>query len=138
MIYLDSNVFIIAFNPRDQRHSYAQRLLKEIEDGLNASTSVTTIDEVIYQIENVYGKDRALQVWDSMLNEPNLEIIPLTGEDMVSLKEYYEEDLDPRDCIHAHSYEKSKADFLITEDKDFNKLDKIKNFKISKFLEKWT
>lgn len=136
MIYLDSNIFIIAANKNDGRCGNALKLLERMEKGqINCCTSVIAIDEVVWGISNLVGEEEAKEIWSSLLEEPNLDLISLEELDISSAKNYFP-DLDPRDCLHLQAFKKSKSDFLVTEDKDFEDLEKINSLRISEFLKK--
>lgn len=137
MIYLDSNVFIIASNRDDERWDQALELLERMEKGeIQCCTSVITVDEVVWGVSNLVGKEEAKEVWESILEEQNLQLISLEELDVSSAKEHFP-GLDPRDCLHLQTFKKSKSNFLVTEDEDFHDLEGIKSLTISEFLEKF-
>lgn len=137
MIYLDSNVFVIASNRDDERWDQAMELLGRMEEGdIQCCTSVITVEEVVWGVSNLVGRKEAKEVWESILEEPNLRFVPLEELDISSAKDYFPK-LDPRDCLHLQTFKKSKSDFLVTEDKDFDNLEEIKSLPISEFLEKF-
>ncbi len=137
MTYLDANIFVKAENPKDEDYSEALEILERIEAGeIRCCTSVLTVDEVVYNISRVRGKRRARETWRILIEEPNLDLIPLSELDMDSAKEFYPE-LDPRDCIHAQAYIKSGTDFFVTEDEDFDEIQVINNVSVSEFSEEF-
>lgn len=137
MIYLDSNIFIIAANRNDERQKTALKLLEMMENSdINCCTSVLTIDEVVWGISNIVGKKEAKKAWKSLTEEPNLELISLEELDVVSAKSNFP-DLDPRDCLHLQAFKKSKSDFLVTEDNDFDQLTQVRSVRIKQILDKF-
>jgi predicted nucleic acid-binding protein len=119
MIYVDSNVFVIASNPEDERRKSAVKLLKKLEEtDLKAVTSAMTVDEVVYAVAGIAGEQKALETWKDLHSEPGLKIRDLREETVSAAKKHYPK-FDPRDALHLQTFKQSRADHLVTEDKDF-------------------
>jgi len=138
MIYLDSNIFVIAANPEDNRHADAIQVLEQMEQGkLSCCTSVLTVDEVVWAVNRIVGREEAENVWHALPKEPNLTLLSLDELDVVAARQFYGK-LDPRDCLHAQSYRSSDAAILLTEDADFEQIDNVQAHTLSSFLSSYS
>jgi uncharacterized protein len=127
MLYLDSNIFIYStLNTKDIGEK-ARALLQKIQQGEEkAETSALTFDEVFWAIKK-HNPDAAFEACQALLNFPNMEIIPVNRELVLSalriIKEY---NIAPRDAIHAATALAQKADTIISTDPHFDKIKEIK------------
>ncbi len=127
MIYLDANIFICAALNTNSQGRKADALLKKIQQGAErAETSVLTFDEVFWAVRK-YDLEIAYEVCEALLNFPNLEIVPATREIALSamslIREYH---IDPRDALHAATAIAEKADFIVSTDIHFTKINGLK------------
>ncbi len=73
---IDSNVLIGGFNPKDEFHRPAARILSQIEQGKVDKPIITDyiLDEVLTFVRRRLGFDRSLEVLESILSSDILEI----------------------------------------------------------------
>ncbi len=133
MIYLDSNVFIIAA-AENQRHTQKARdLLKKIRDGEEIGvTASLTLDEVLWEIKQKKGKEAAKAVGKAFLEFPNLKIAAVNNEVLslaLQLFDMYE--LDLRDSIHAACAIINKCQLIFSEDSDFDRIKELKRKRLA-------
>ena len=114
MLYLDSNVFIYAAINTQALGERARSLLQKIQLGEEkAQTSALTFDEVFWAV-NKHSQEAAIEACQALLNFPNLEIVPVDRELVLSALRLIEEhNLAPRDAIHAETAVTDKADVIV-------------------------
>ena len=73
---VDSNVLIGAFNPKDEFHKPAARILSQIEQGKVDKPIITDyiLDEVLTFVRRRLGFDKSLEVLESFLSSDTLGI----------------------------------------------------------------
>lgn len=135
MIYIDSNVFIVAALYTDDVAEKARGLVGAIEEGeVEAATSALTYDEVYWAIKNQKGKDAAHKAGGGLLMMPNISILEVDRTILYKAHELLEEySLDPRDAIHAACALSGSIKTMISEDKDFDKVRGINRISLEDF-----
>ncbi|MDI6654983.1 MAG: type II toxin-antitoxin system VapC family toxin [Candidatus Hydrothermarchaeota archaeon] len=128
MIYLDSNIFIIATLYSDEKGERARGILRDIRDGKKkAATSVLTFDEVFWEVRKHRGKDAALEAAEAMLSMPYLNFLPVDAavlwKTLEIIKKY---NLHPRDAIHLACAALHGISAILSEDTDFDKIKEVK------------
>lgn len=128
MIYLDSNIFIIAALYSDEKGEKAKGILRDIRDGKEkAATSVLTFDEVFWKVRKHRGSDAALEVVEAMLSMPNLNLLQVdTAVLWATLELIKKYNLHPRDAIHLACAVQHGISTIFSEDTDFDKIKEIK------------
>ena len=126
---IDANVFI---NAATKAESPAFKLLEKIKNGaILATTSVLTIDEVMWVINKLLGHDAAVRAAEAMIIFPNLELIDATPEIMsLAVTIFQKGRLKPRDAIHLATMQSRNITSIATEDSDFDKIKGIKRVQI--------
>jgi uncharacterized protein len=127
MLYLDANVFIYASINTGELGKSAEALLAQVQRGEEkAKTSVLTFDEVFWAIKKQNLK-LALQVCQALLNFPNLDIVPVDRElALAALHIIKEHNLAPRDALHAATAIAEKADYIVSTDAHFDRVNELK------------
>lgn len=127
MLYLDANIFIYATINTQELGEKARSLLGKIQKGQQvAETSALTFDEVFWVIKK-HDLQLAYEACEALLNFPNLEIIPADKEVVLTALQIIKEcNLAPRDAIHAATAITKKADFIVSTDRDFERVKKLK------------
>ena len=128
VLYLDANVFIFAALSTKDYGSKAESLLDRIQRGEEkAITSALTFDETFWEVRRNRGFEKALETGEAMLYYPNLEIIAVDREIVLSAIQVIKKwQLAPRDAIHAATALHEKADFIVSTDSDFDKVKELK------------
>lgn len=133
MIYLDSNIFILASGSRSGIGEKARKFLKNLQAGRErAFTSALTFDEVVWKVSQIRNFDDALAIGNSFIEMPNLVLLDVNANiiskslDLMRLYRLY-----PRDSIHAASALNNNIFEIISEDKDFDMIKELKRKSIS-------
>ena len=129
-VYLDANVFIFAILGKDSRAEKAILLLNEIAEAKEkAITCSLAIDEVLWKIWNkTNNRNLAIEEAFRIMAIPNLEIVPVTGENMfeaLGMMQRYKT-LKPRDAIHASVSISRGVYTIISDDADFDDIKELK------------
>ena len=137
MIYLDSNVFIYAVLNSESIGKEARSILSQVQNGqLKASTSALTFDELIWIVKKNRSPNDSLLAGDAFLNMSGLKLVDVDANILagaIAIMRKYS--LDPRDSIHVASAMIEKAEVVISEDKDFDKVREIKRRGIARYEE---
>ena len=128
MTYLDANIFILAAGSRSEIGEKARKFLKNIQVGKEkAFTSALTFDEVVWKVSQIRGFDDALAAGNNLVGMPNLTFLDVNiniiskSLDLMRLYKLY-----PRDAIHAASALNNNIYEIISEDKDFDDIKRLK------------
>jgi len=127
MLYLDANIFVYAAINTEEIGKKARDLLQRIQKGEEqAATSALTFDEVFWAIKK-RKPELASETTQALLNFPNIEIIPVDKELVLSALQIISEcNMTPRDALHAATAIKVKADSIVSTDSHFDKMKKLK------------
>ncbi len=133
-VYLDTNVFFFAGfgDDSDPRTKKAKDLIIRVSEGKEiAYTSLITIDELIWAVIRKKG-DRKTAIQQGLrLHQLPIRFVPLiTSISLRSLNLMQRHQINPRDALHAASCIEVKAESLITDDSDFEKISEIKRIKL--------
>jgi len=132
MIYLDANIFLYPHSGKGPKSDACIEILRKLsENKIDAGTSTLTWDEVHYALRKMLGKEKAIEQSKLFLETPNLRFIRVDEEIINKAQEMIEKyGLNPRDAIHAVTAIINKADGIITDDSDFDRVKEIKRIKI--------
>jgi len=133
--YIDSNIFIFAYSEDKENGVVCRKILDLIiENKITAFTSTLTFDEIFNKIMRLKDKQTALIVSDLFLNLNNLRFIEvdlnIVSSSLFLLKKY---NLGLRDAIHLACAFSKDLKNIITNDKDFDKIEEIKRHDIKEF-----
>ena len=133
--YIDSNIFIFAYSEDKENGVVCRKILDLIiENKITAFTSTLTFDEIFNKIMRLKDKQTALIVSDLFLNLNNLKFIEvdlnIVSSSLFLLKKY---NLGLRDAIHLACAFSKDLKNIITNDKDFDKIEEIKRYDIKNF-----
>lgn len=128
MIYLDSNVFILAALNLDAIGSRARQILSRIEVGKeDAASSALTFDELVWIVRKHRRKEDAWKAGQAFLELSNLKIV---DADMMVLSSALElmrkYDIAPRDGIHAASALTQGIKAIMSSDEHFDRIEGLK------------
>jgi uncharacterized protein len=133
-MYIDANVFIFAALDNGDIGKNARELLKKIEDRkLVAAVSPLVFDEVIWVIQKISGRDDAQKIGLGLLSMP-LSWLDVGYTSIQHSMDAYKVGLDPRDAIHVGIMTDYNLNVIISEDKDFDKIQSIKRKSIEMVL----
>ncbi len=127
MRYFDSNFFIYAAIDGGKTGQWARELLNSIESGKeSAVTSALTYDEFFWKVKREKGFEAALIATEALLEMPNLRFLEVDDEVIwKSFELIRNHKMDPRDSIHAACALLHGVFTIVTEDKDFDKIDEL-------------
>ena len=134
MIYLDTNVFISALSP-EEINKEAHAILVKIANGkVNAATSCLTWDELVWGLRKFFSKDIITKTGRNFLALPNLILLNVDSN-VVSMAQTIVEKytIAPRAALHAAAAIRNGAEFIISDDRDFDKIKEIKRLGIKEF-----
>jgi predicted nucleic acid-binding protein len=137
-LYIDSNVFIFAATDKDKKGKNCRRIIEMInEKKIVCAASYLVIDEVIWILKKHVGKKDSIKITKVMLSLP-IRWIELDKSIVLKMIDILEKtNLDPRDATHLASMIHLGLSSIISEDTDFDKIDKIERIGISKLIEKY-
>lgn len=91
---------------------------------------------MIWILKKNIGKDSAIKVTKAMLSLP-IKWIGIDKSVIIRMMEIYEKTtLDPRDAIHISSMKEAGLSIILSEDKDFDKVEGIERIGVSRCIEK--
>jgi predicted nucleic acid-binding protein len=127
MKYFDSNFFIYAALNNGKKGNWARGIISEIESGNTSGvTSTLTYDEFFWKVRKEKGFKTAVMATEALLEMPNLRFLAVNDEVVWKSFELIRNlKLDPRDSIHAACAILHGVFTIVTEDKDFNKIDEL-------------
>ena len=127
MIYIDSNIFIYSVTDSEELGKECIKLLELIENNRTKYiTSTLTFDEVFYKIKKLVSLEDAITFTERLLTTNNLSFVSVdTNIILKSLSLIKKLKLMPRDAVHLACALSNKADLIITQDKDFTKINEI-------------
>ena len=132
MLYLDANFFIFALLDTTQKGLRAREIHRSIAKGKEkALTSPLAIDEVMWVLVKAGKRHLLRAAFEDVYTTPNLNVAaisPTTPLTALSLIEQY--DLKPRDAFHAAAMKENKLTQIVTDDKDFDRVERIKRTQI--------
>jgi predicted nucleic acid-binding protein len=128
MIYLDACVPIYAALDSEASGGWSRDLLMRIEKGEDSAvTSALTLDEFTYKVRKEEGIEASFEVGRMLIGTPNLRFIAVDYEVLWKSLELVEKlGLYPRDSIHAATALLQNVSTIVSEDKDFDAVPKIK------------
>ena len=135
MIYIDSNVFIFAALNNEELGDSARVISEEVENGNpEALTSALTFDEVILIVKKNRNFEDAISLGEAFLNMPGLYLVNVNQDLLaisISIMRTYK--TVPRYSIHAATSITQKANIIISEDTNFNKIKELERKGVIEF-----
>lgn len=125
MKYLDANVFLHAVLESGPIGDAARRLLKQATTG-DAATSTLTVDEVVWSLWKIEGRDTAVAKGRQMIAARNVTYMPVTPDHLEQVLDLVEGGMRPRDAIHAAVALEAGIQEIVSTDPDFDKVDGLK------------
>ncbi len=137
-MYIDSNIFIFAATDKGKVGQKCREIIGLINDKkIVCATSYLVVDEVIWVLKKSVGKDSAIKIIKAMLSMP-IKWIKIDKLIIIEMLDVFEKTtLDPRDSIHISSMKGVGLSVILSEDKDFNRVEEIERIDASKCIEKY-
>jgi len=124
MKYLDANVFILSAIYTGEKTDKASKILQSLSQStLSCATSSLTLDEILWvTIKVTKEREKAIKLCKFIMELPNLEILDVTGKDILKALWFMEKytKLKPRDAIHLAVCSNAGIFTIVTDDSDFD------------------
>lgn len=126
-MFLDSNIFISFYVSHSSEGRACAALMARINSGeQKASISPLVVDEVIYYLISKRGLPFAQKALQTMLMNPNLQVLPIDSQVLNHLPDYLGQGLEPRDAMHAATMRVYSISTICSFDKAFDKVKGIR------------
>jgi len=128
-LFLDSSYIIyLRYAADDQVADYATSLLRQMTTkNVELVTNMVVIDEVLWILSEKYRVPlgEAFELVDRLL--PLVDVIPLDLIDYSWMKQtMLKYEIKPSDALHIASMYKAKARFIASEDRDFDRVPRLR------------
>ena len=134
MVYLDTNVFVLALLAKDELGVAAKRILANLKK-IRAKTCCLTFDEIAWAVSRVAGIRAAAEMCRTVLALRHLKVVPVTHGDVWEMTREMEAlELRPRDALHLAVMKRLGERSIVSEDVHFDKAKvKVKRVPIRTF-----
>lgn len=126
-VFLDANYIIyLKYSENDEIFNYCTNLLKEL-GGHDLLINIIVINEIVWILRRKYGigLEEIFEFLDRFLDF--VRVVPLEAEDYELMKEFMlKYNLKPSDALHVTSMRRSGANYIVSEDPDFDKVEWVK------------
>ncbi len=127
MIFYDSSYLIALINKKDKYHAEAEEIKNILTNrNFNACINFTVLLEVLNSA-NKYNRLKTNEIFKELESKTN--IIMLDYEDLknsLDLHKYYNHALNFNDCTILNTMDENDINFIISFDRDFDKVKWIK------------
>lgn len=126
-MFLDANIFINAALSGGKDGMRCRSLMDKIAKGeQHASTSLLALDEVLFTLIELRGREFAAKRYEMAITMPNLELLPVDKRAAHFLMEFFSQGLEPRDALHAATMKANRVETICSFDHAFDKVKGIK------------
>jgi len=124
MRFIDANVFIyLMVKSPEKDYEISKRILKRIENGEEASTSLAVVQEVVDWLEYNNRKKEVRSFLTAVNSYLTMNKLNITWDDMLSaLDDMDEHELDYVDALTLQTMKKNSIHEIYTNDTDFDKV----------------
>jgi len=121
-MFLDANIFIYAYLGSGERKTHScRKLLDKINIGeQRATTSALVAEEVLHIFLSMRGKSFAFRVLKNIIENPNLEVLPLDEKALTLSSEFIEAGLGSADALHAATMKANGETTICSFDRGFD------------------
>ncbi|MBN2518477.1 MAG: type II toxin-antitoxin system VapC family toxin [Candidatus Altiarchaeota archaeon] len=136
MIYVDSNIFIVAVLDKTARGNISRKCLGLVDHGkTDAITSSLTMDELMWTLIK-HGKKHLVTEVVHSIYESRLMVVPVSSQAPLKACEFLERfELSPRDAIHAAVIKENNLNDILSEDRHFDNVSWLKRYSPKSFIE---
>jgi len=127
MRFVDANVFIyVLVKSPEKDYKISQRILRRIENGEEAATSLAVIQEVVDWLEYNNRKKEARSFLTAVNSYLTMNKLNTTWNDfLTALDDMDEHNIDFVDALTLQTMKKNKIDEIYSNDKDFDRVKSI-------------
>ncbi len=138
-MYIDSNIFIYAAIDKGRTGADCRDILDLIaKQKITCAASLLDIDELIWVVKKHQGKEKATKIAKAALSLP-IKWIELDKSVVLRMLSVYEKTpLAPRDAAHVASMKEMGLTTILSEDRDFDKVQGIKRMTAADCLAKYS
>ena len=132
-VFLDASYIIyLKYSESDEIFDYCSNLLRKLK-GYDLIVNAVVLNEVVWILKKKYGIDseEIFEFLDRFLDF--VTIVPLDARDYEFMREFIMKyNLKPSDALHAASMKRFKAEFIVSEDPDFDGIEWIRRIWIGR------
>jgi predicted nucleic acid-binding protein len=133
-MYVDANVIIYAALDNTETGDMARELLRRVGSGkFQAAISALVVDEVLWGIQKIRGRQAAADFGRLMLSMP-FSWLDASYTSIRYAVDFYKNGLDPRDAFHAGIARDYSIHEIVSEDSHFDGLREIRRKSIKQAL----
>lgn len=127
MRFVDANVFIyVLVKSPEKDYQISQRILRRIENGEEAATSLAVIQEVVDWLEYNNRKKEARSFLTAVNSYLTMNKLNTTWNDfLTALDDMDEHNIDFVDALTLQTMKKNKINEIYSNDKDFDRVKSI-------------
>jgi len=120
VIVIDTNIILDALLKREPFDAYAYEILKSCDKGqIKAHIASFAVTDIYYFISRIKSHDDTIKALKSLFNL--VDVVSITKSDIkkaITIDTFK----DLEDALQFQSAKKAKADFIVTRDKEFQKI----------------
>jgi predicted nucleic acid-binding protein len=129
-MYIDANVIIYAALDNTLLGDMARELMRRFgSKEIPAAVSALVVDEVLWGIQRIRGREAAAELGRIMLSMP-FSWLDAGYTSIRHALEFYKQGLAPRDAFHAGIMKDYNVDDILTEDPHFDRLKWVRRKRI--------
>ena len=133
-MYIDANILVYAALDTTERGKNSWALLKRLRSRtLSLAISPLVVDEVLWSIQKVSGKESAKRFGELLLSMP-FTWLDLSVSTVKLALGFYKRGLGPRDSFHAAAMADYGIEEMLSEDTHFDKIKEIQRIGIRQAL----
>lgn len=130
-VFIDTNIpMYAAGKDHPYKKSCAEIIMAAATGKLKAYTDVEVFQEILYRFFHIDLPDTGYKIFDNFYKIMDGFILPVNPKDVSLARDlsetYKKSNLSPRDFIHLSIMLNNDIEHIITTDKGFNAVDKIK------------
>ena len=125
--FIDATTFISAVDKDSDSHRHCLELIDRVAKlQFNAATSLETLEETLFLLSRLISRRDALRVVRNLMLLPGLSRYVMDYPTLMQAMEVMEiYPLRPKDAINVATMLEKKIRFIISEDKDYDKIDLV-------------
>lgn len=131
MLYLDANFFIFALLDKTKKGVAAREIQRSIVKGKErAITSSLALDEIMWVLIRNRKQHLLRTAVEGIYLTPNLDVVGVSSTAPLLALDFMEKyDLKPRDAFHLAVMRENRVGIIVSNDKDFDKVELVKRIK---------
>ncbi|MCW4012164.1 MAG: type II toxin-antitoxin system VapC family toxin [Candidatus Bathyarchaeota archaeon] len=116
--FIDTNIFLYAMSSHPEFVSTARSILKRVEKGEPASTSIMVLSEIAWVFEARGQQSRIQEAYELILSYENLSILEATTDDLIVASVYVNKhNIDFNDAVNLSIMKREGINEIYSNDK---------------------